>query len=479
MADTTEKNKSRKRVKHIHDWKQVKRQEQKRKGEEYKTKKGKVKKAKVLQSACHCRRKCYDKINNIQRQNIFSQFYQLSRHAQDQVLAESVEEKLKDRQRLVPGKMESRRSFSRKYFLKDSTGNRTEVCQSMYLRTYDISIKKIRVIVEKKRNHGGVCPPDGRGMHKNQPKISERLKNIVREHIRSFPAYTSHYSREKSSRHYLSPDLNISSMYRLYTENCKEIKVASLKEFQYRKIFNEEFNLAFHHPANDTCAKCDRLNLRLRSYNKTNLTENELQEKITIENELNNHLEMAQNCYENKKKDKERSKLDSSYVTISFDLEKCLPTPFLRNGISFYKRQLWVYNLTLYKTDHMGNEGICFLWDETKAGRGGQEIASCLRKFVLDISSKDIKTLNFYSDSCSGQNRNIYVATMFCRILKELPDTNSIFEINHYFMEPGHTHMEADTIHASIEKAKKKLQWKLKCHMTGQTLLKRFTEKIN
>nr|CAI5818325.1 unnamed protein product [Callosobruchus analis] len=67
--------------------------------------------------------------------------------------------------------------------------------------------------------------------------------------------------------------------------------------------------------------------------------------------------------------------------------------------------------------------------------------------------AQNVKTLNFYSDSCSGQNRKIYQVIMLCYALKELPATSSISEINHKFLEPGHTHMEADSMHAKIERA--------------------------
>lgn len=452
-----EKNKSRKRVRRVSEWKEAKRRESKVRGEEYKSVKGHVKRARILQISCKCKRKCYNSIDQEQRNILFKAFYAMSRHAQDQLLSETIEERMKDRERLAQGKNESRRQFSRKYFLKNKEGNRIEVCQIMYLNTFDISIKKVRVISEKKRFNNGVCPPDGRGKHGKQPKINELSKNVVREHISNFPAYTSHYSREKTSKKYLNPDLSIAVMYRLYLKQCDSSNLIPLKEFQYRKIFNEEFNLAFHHPANDTCAKCDRLNLAQKSINIClNPTEEQLNNKEQIKSDLEEHLDLAKKAYENKDKDKQRSKLDSSYVTISFDLEKCLPTPYLRNGVSFYKRQLWVYNLTVYKTDTTGNEATCLLWNETIAGRGGQEIASCIRKFIISLDSNDIEILNFYSDSCSGQNRNIYMAIMFCNILKELPVTSSIVEINHKFMEPGHTHMEADTIHAAIERAKKK-----------------------
>lgn len=464
----SERKKAKKRVRKEGEWTQAKRRASKVKGQEYTTAKGKIKPKKVLQGQCNCKRRCYNLIDHELRTNLFNSFYAMNRHAQDQFLSETIEEGIKDRERLPEGRDVSRRQFSKKYFLKNRDGNRIQVCQKMYLSTFDVSIKKIRIIAEKKRKNNGICPQDGRGKHEMHPKISQIDKDKVRLHIKSFPAYFSHYSREKSEKKYLSPDLSISQMYRLYCLQCNENDCVPLKEFQYRKIFNEEFNLSFHHPANDTCAKCDRYNLVLKSLSGiSNPNPQQVAEKEKLEEELNNHLELAETAYKLKAKDKEQSKLDPSVVTVSFDLEKCLPTPYLRNGVSFYKRQLWVYNLTTYKTDTNGNEATCLLWNETVGGRGGQEIASCIRKFTLSLHSQSIETLNFYSDSCSGQNRNIYMAIMFCYILKELPASSKIAVINHKFLEPGHIHMEADTIHAAIEKAKKRRRWTSKFHTIG------------
>ena len=349
----------------------------------------------------------------------------------------------------------SRRKFTRKYFL--TSRESTEVCQMMYLHTFDVTLKKVRVIVQKKRGRkSNICPADGRGKHSNHYKIEDGNKNVIRTHIKNFPTYTSHYSRERTSKKYLSPDLSITLMYQLYCEYCKKNNIKHEKESQYRKIFNEEFNLSFHAPANDTCAKCDQFNLRLRSFEnkKLSLEEEETKKKVYIEREA--HLDSAESAYTQKSLDKQKAKEDGCFMVGSFDLEKCLPTPYLRNGVSFYKRQLWTYNLTVYQTTTAGSFGKCFLWNETVAGRGGQEIASCIRKFILLIPN-EVKVLNLYSDSCSGQNRNIFMCTMFCFIIDEMQRYGrQLAEIHHKFMEPGHSHMEADNIHAAIETAKKK-----------------------
>lgn len=59
---------------------------------------------------------------------------------------------------------------------------------------------------------------------------------------------------------------------------------------------------------------------------------------------------------------------------------------------------------------------------------------------------------------CGGQNKNSHVATMFMAVLTEKPTLESI---DHKFLISGHTHMECDVDHATIEKAKKTTTMKI------------------
>lgn len=45
---------------------------------------------------------------------------------------------------------------------------------------------------------------------------------------------------------------------------------------------------------------------------------------------------------------------------------------------------------------------------------------------------------------------------MFLEVVKIFQSRGREMTINHTFLQPGHTHMEADSIHAIIEKSKKK-----------------------
>lgn len=200
--------------------------------------------------------------------------------------------------------------------------------------------------------------------------------------------------------------------------------------------------MSFHPPTEDTCDKCDAFKASLLSVVGD--------EKECVLEEQRAHHAKVDLAYREKRNDKEFAKNNAGVVTASFDLQKVLPCPFLQTGVVYYKRQLAVYNLTIYET-RMGTSdtGHCLMWDETIAGRGSQEIGSCLWKW-LETLPEDTTDIRLYSDSCGGQNRNYPLTAM----LMHLSHSKGI-SITHSYLEPGHTHMEADTIHSIIEKQKK------------------------
>lgn len=119
-------------------------------GKSYVTISGKVIAEKSLRRACNCRKKCYEQLSDDVRLVIFKHFYSLSQSGQNQFLANNVEESEKKVQRIRGiRKNRSRRKYTRNYFLFENQ-NRIEVCQTMFLNTLNVSLKKVRVIVEKK-----------------------------------------------------------------------------------------------------------------------------------------------------------------------------------------------------------------------------------------------------------------------------------------------------------------------------------------
>lgn len=84
------------------------------------------------------------------------------------------------------------------------------------------------------------------------------------------------------------------------------------------------------------------------------------------------------------------------------------------------------------------------IWYEITAGRGGNEITSCLFTWAneeLRNPETSIINLTVWTDNCSGQNRNINIVFMYLWLLEMVP---TLDEVNHKFLLPGHTHMEVD-----------------------------------
>ncbi|KAJ8931485.1 hypothetical protein NQ314_015597 [Rhamnusium bicolor] len=65
----------------------------------------------------------------------------------------------------------------------------------------------------------------------------------------------------------------------------------------------------------------------------------------------------------------------------------------------------------------------------------------------------DTETLIIWSDNCPGQNRNIMMAVNYFYLLNVCP---SLKKVVHKYLLKGPTHMEADQIHALIERTVKK-----------------------
>ena len=137
----------------------------------------------------------------------------------------------------------------------------------------------------------------------------------------------------------------------------------------------------------------------------------------------------------------------------TFDLQAVHTTPCSLVSEMYYSRNLCCYNLTI---DSLGDKkAVCHLWDETQGKRGSCEIAICLMKNIMSVCSpsNEIKEVTYYSDTSGGQNRNQYVAASLLCTLSRIP---SLKKLNHKFLQSRHSHMKYDSVHSTIETAKKK-----------------------
>lgn len=125
------------------------------------------------------------------------------------------------------------------------------MCKVFFQKALGIGTKRLNT-VSTKISHGEV-PVENRGgdrkSHKNQSR-----KASVCDFISKLPARESHYARNKSCRIYLSCELNVAKLCRLYNDSVgDDLKV---KPWFFRQIFMTQFNIGFSSPASDACTTC-------------------------------------------------------------------------------------------------------------------------------------------------------------------------------------------------------------------------------
>lgn len=412
-------------------------------GSEYTTSKNRVISERKSIPLTLCRMKCRERLTEEQRLIIFKEYWNLgSRDKRAYFIASAIEINPKKSQKT--DLVKKNREVSCKYYFYVQN-NRIQVCKLCFINTLGEKKGFTELIIKKKRNSPvGVVLCDQRGLDPPKIKLQPDQIEQVKNHINQFPAYESHYCRQTTSKKYLNPDLSISKMYSLYKEQNIPNPVSLTV---YLRIFHS-LNLSFKQPKTDTCHKCDVFKMKILG------TEN-VDEKNLLIAERDAHHNAAGKAYEMKRLDKSLSIQDPQKMVFAFDLQQCLPTPYLNTSVSFYKRQLWSFNLTAHNLSN--DEAMCFLWDETISGRGSNQIASCIFNLLQSIPS-NVSEITFYSDTCGGQNKNNNVALMFLYAIQFL---SSFKIINHKFLVSGHTHMECDSDHALIEKHKKRTTQKI------------------
>ena len=433
---------ARKRKRNPDSWKCNVRKRLRLEGQEYTSSMGKGIAAKKIKDGCNakCLYKCHEKFDEPARQGIFNTYrslpsYTLQSNFQCQNINEVSTKKYLDLDgQVVSGK---KKKMARVYSFTVNT-QRARVCKNFVMDTLVISNTSIKNALSQKV-YGQFVGRDERGKHSPHNKTPEPIRQRIKQHIMSFPTVESHYTRKNSKREYLQPGLSIKKMFELFVEDCEQKKLPCVNEKIYRKILNDDFNISFHKPQKDQCLHCEQFKQKER--------DGLVAEKDKKEYE--SHLKLKDEARNSKKEDGQRAKDSNEIHTATFDLEAVLTTPCSLVSQAYYRRKLCSYNLSFYSLSN--KRGNCYVWDETDGRRGASEIGTSLCLYLKSLP-RNVKTVNLYSDSCMGQNKNQYVAAL---LLHSVSTSSHIEEINQKFLESGHTQMESDSIHSAVEFAKK------------------------
>lgn len=414
---------TRKRKRNPENWKKVKKSKTYNSG----TKKiGQISVQRTLGPRCECKRKECAKISEVARQRLLNVFWSETsdkKFRQNYINTHTTQHQKKS---AATGAKRKRGNHIEYFLTVDTTTYK--VCQKFFLSTLNVSTRMILYNLERSKDGVRIQP----AKRKPHNKISEEIHRSVSEHIRSFPSVESHYCRSDTKRNYLESQLNIREMHRLYKAQSAN---NTAREHYYRQVFNTEFNLGFHKPSKDQCDACD--------------TFKKLRNPTTVQSvEHESHLRRKQQAYQAKDSDK-NIPTEEGKLAVTFDLQQVLTVPRIFAGSAYYKRKLNTYNLTFYELQT--KMGHCYYWTEAEACRGANDIATAIVMYLEKVDATErYKEVVLYSDTCGGQNRNKICITA---ILSFLSSAKTIKKVSQKFFESGHSHMECDSMHSTIESA--------------------------
>ena len=435
-------------------WKKSIRKKKRAFGEKYINRKNETVPEKTYKpGSCKCRFKCTETFSEPDQSEICKSFYQLGdfTRQKDFIAAHIIEEKPKQHSSSEGCR---KRKVARGYYLP-LNGQKRRVCGDFFCKTVDLKLRGVQKFLDARASH----PPglqssasiDQRGKHAAHNKTPDWKIELIREHIGMFPCMESHYCRKKTQRKYLDAKLTIAKMYEAFKifyhqklairqqmgESFTGRSTSLPSELVYRRIFGNDFNLSFFVPKKDQCNICVK-------YTSSS-------ERPQLEEAYQTHVMSKNRAQQEKSADKALSTVDPiQYHVVTFDLQSVLQLPSGDVGQLYYKRKLVVYNLTVYGMVSP-NDAYCFNWTECDGKKGANEIGSILHKYIMTLPVHT-KHVVLFSDSCTGQNRNQYIASILLHTVLSKPNLEII---DHKFLVPGHTHMECDSMHAAIEYAHK------------------------
>ncbi|RVE43346.1 hypothetical protein evm_011986 [Chilo suppressalis] len=391
-----------------------------------------------LKEPCNvrCRLKCSERLSQDTRQQIFEQYWKMaSLSRQRDFIAKSMTEvKPKYQYKRLHNNRLPRHAF---YFTVN--GEKQRVCKFFFKNTLDINDRPIRTVISK-LNTSGIVEPEKRGKHeKHATKIPEVLLEGVRKHINKIPRIESHYLRKQTTREYIDGGKSLTDLYADYKKECLKNNDEYVKIHTFRKVFNTEFNISFFIPKKDQCDLCT-------SYKNANQ-----EEKSSLEEKYQNHLEEKERSRIEKTKDKEQ--ISPSKIVACYDLQAVLPVPRGDVSVFYYKSKLNCFNFTICELGTDNTE--CFFWNEVEGQRGACEIGTCVYKYLQKKSAATSEPLElvFYSDNCCGQQKNQFIISLYIYAVEEMPNVKSI---THKFLIKGHTQNEGDAAYSTIERQIKK-----------------------
>lgn len=251
----TREGRRRRKVAKPSEWKKFSSKRKRNEGKEYvSVRSGKTIEARKVGEPCGCKSKCFDLVTMPVIKEVFDDFWAIGEYnLQNEYLSKLMSSKIVKRRRKPVEQAEKFRRHSVAYNIIYKN-EAIPVCKTAFHRIFGLGAGRFRH-VQNKEAKTGVVEKDRRGTVTHARKIPTEAVDVIREHINTLPAVSSHYCRAKSKeRKYLTPDLTVPKLYALYADYASEHHpdVQVVKEWKYREVFKTvEADYADEHEVED------------------------------------------------------------------------------------------------------------------------------------------------------------------------------------------------------------------------------------
>ncbi|KAF6203203.1 hypothetical protein GE061_003621 [Apolygus lucorum] len=218
----------------------------------------------------------------------------------------------------------------------------------------------------------------------------------------------------------------MAQLFELYKLKCQEVSIKPMSRFVFDKKCKAN-KLSIYTPRKDRCDTCIQFEIN----------------KTLSKEAFDAHRAMKDMARAEKENDKNLAKQGLIHV-ICCDVMKVTLLPITDASSSYYKMKLAMHNFTVYNLAN--HEAVCYWFCETEANLVASTFASCLVSFLNDLLDTGLKDVTIYSDGCPYQNRNNVLSNALLHFSME---RNIV--INQKYLEKGHTQMEGDSVHSTIE----------------------------
>ena len=388
-------------------------------------------------------------ISDAARRVQFSEFWALKSWEEKQVYVRAVvDTRDVKRRRVGKTKESSKKQVCHDCYLKTDGGIKVLVCRKMFLNTLALGEDQFRRWTTNK-DDGELSESDNNdrqddgmyneryhasqsatevGTQKSRRKLRRSRKDIrradVKEWLDLLPKVPSHYCRASSSKVYVECTFrSMLHMYDVYSDYVKSKGKVPVSRMIFTDVLKNE-NIAIHSPRKDQCDTCF-------SYKSGNLPQFKYDNHIRKKDEARNAKRAA------------KEKCCESVVVLTMDLQSVLLCPRLQASAVYYHMKLQLHNFSLYKL----NDGsvTLYVWNESSGAVTANEFTSCVTDYIINLPD-EVEQVILISDGCSYQNRNRVLSSALADISKMKNIT-----VEQLILEKGHTMMEVDSVHATLE----------------------------